>query len=117
MSESEAIPTTMRTPEQLVAEWREQTTYTPGDLYSDGRATAFARCADELELSLTEQAALIGDLQKAAEALRIVDFNEQRQQFFCRACRYRDPLGPDGNKLHDDNCPWVHYVNTFKRLL
>jgi hypothetical protein len=42
----------MRTPEQLIAEWREQTTYTPGDMYSDGRATAFARCADELELSL-----------------------------------------------------------------
>ena len=54
--------------------------------------------------------------QKAAEALRIVDFNERKQEFFCRACRYRDPL-IDGNKLHDDNCPWVEYVHEFKKLL
>jgi hypothetical protein len=35
----------------------------------------------------------------------LVDFNERKQEFFCKVCRYRDPLGPDGNKLHDDNCP------------
>ena len=52
-----------------------------------------------------------------AEALRIVDFNERKQEFFCRACRYRDPLGPDGNKLHDDNCPWVEFVRSFGLLI
>jgi hypothetical protein len=61
-------------------------------------------------------ARLVQEVQTAAEALRIVDFNERKQEFFCRACRYRDPL-VDGNRLHDDNCPWVEYVQTFKRLL
>jgi hypothetical protein len=35
----------------------------------------------------------------------LVTFNERKQEFFCTVCRYRDPLGPDGNKLHDDACP------------
>jgi hypothetical protein len=60
--------------------------------------------------------AKVQSVQAAAEALRIVDFNERQQRFYCRACRYRDPL-VNGNKLHDDDCPWVHYVQSFKELL
>jgi hypothetical protein len=34
----------------------------------------------------------------------LVPFHERKQELFCKVCRYRDPLGPDGNKLHDENC-------------
>lgn len=37
---------------------QDQTTFTPGELYSDGLATAFARCADRID-------ALIPDLRAA----------------------------------------------------
>lgn len=48
----------------------------------------------------------VGGLFEAFEVLRghLVRFNERTQEFFCTVCRYRDPLGPDGNQLHDDNC-------------
>jgi hypothetical protein len=35
----------------------------------------------------------------------LVPFNERKQESFCRVCRYHDPLGPDGNRLHDEACP------------
>jgi hypothetical protein len=34
-----------------------------------------------------------------------LDFNETRQIWFCTVCRYRDPLGDKGTRLHADECP------------
>lgn len=49
------------------------------------------------------------EIAQAFAVLRgtLVPFNERTQEFFCKVCRYRDPLGPDGNKLHDDHCPFL----------
>ena len=49
----------------------------------------------------------------------LVPFSERKQEFFCTVCRYRDPLGPDGNKLHADNCPLaavMDAIDTFEHL-
>jgi hypothetical protein len=46
-------------------------------------------------------------------ALDPVPFNERKQEFFCRACRYHDPLGDAGGKLHDDDCP----LRAFEKVL
>lgn len=54
----------------------------------------------ELRLRLTAVTESIAVLRST-----LVPFNERKQEFYCYVCRYRDPLGPDGNKLHDDNCP------------
>lgn len=42
-------------------------------------------------------------LREAIELVlaRQVDFNEKKQEFFCRACRYRDPIG---ERLHHPSC-------------
>lgn len=61
-------------------------------------------------------AALVLDIQTTAEAMRLVDFNERKQEFWCRVCRYRDPLRDAGNKLHDDNCPYKAFVEAMGRL-
>jgi hypothetical protein len=36
---------------ERIKQWREQATFTPGNLYEEGRAHAFERCADEAELA------------------------------------------------------------------
>lgn len=60
--------------------------------------------------------ALVLEATAAAEAMNLVDFNERKQEFWCRVCRYRDPLGPSGDKLHDDNCPYRAFVQAMGRL-
>lgn len=55
-------------------------------------------------------------LKEALEACRVVDFHERKQEFFCRVCRYRDPL-VNGTKLHDDSCPWLEVVTIMESLL
>lgn len=57
------------------------------------------------------------DLKTAWQLLRasLVPFNERKQEFFCRVCRYRDPLGPDGNKLHDDDCLVLAMSNAMEK--
>jgi hypothetical protein len=59
------------------------------------------------ELRSERAEARVAKLVEAVYVLNgtLVSFNEGKQEFFCRVCRYRDPLGPDGNKLHDDACP------------
>lgn len=46
----------------------------------------------------------------------VVSFKEGIQEFFCKVCCYRDPLGPDGNKLHDDDCPVLHLHAAVEQL-
>jgi hypothetical protein len=60
-------------------------------------------------------AALVLEATAAAEAMNLVDFNERKQEFWCRVCRYRDPLH-GGSKLHDDNCPYREFVAVMGRL-
>jgi hypothetical protein len=58
------------TPDTLterIAQWREQATCTPGNLYEEGRANAFDRCADELESAL----------RACAEALQKEEKNDE----------------------------------------
>jgi len=71
----------------------------------DGITERVTEIVSELDAK-TQQLAAIA---KAFEPLRatFVPFNSAKQEFFCRVCRYRDPLGPDGTKLHDDNCPML----------
>jgi len=53
-----------------------------------------------------QQAALRGLVNAAMVIIgNAVDFNERRQVFICTVCRYRDPLGDEGTKLHADECP------------
>jgi hypothetical protein len=65
------------------------------------------------ELRAERAEAHVAKLAEAAYVLNgtMVPFNEGKQEFFCRVCRYRDPLGPDGGKLHDDNCPLLELLN------
>lgn len=57
-------------------------------------------------------------LKTALQLLRgtLVSFHEGKQEFFCRVCRYRDPLGPAGTKLHDDNCPLLVVETEFEAI-
>ena len=54
--------------------------------------------------------ALIGHMRGMLVA-RLIGFNEAKQELYCRICRYRDPLGPDGHKLHDDDCELLAVLN------
>lgn len=60
-------------------------------------------------------AELVVEATTAAEAMRLVDFSERKQEFFCRVCRYKDPLH-NGTKLHDDDCPYKAFVEAMGRL-
>jgi hypothetical protein len=53
--------------------------------------------------------------ERAFRALHLVDFNERTQEFFCRVCRYRDPL-LDGEKLHADHCDYVAVLAVLNEL-
>jgi hypothetical protein len=78
------------------------------ECYDAGRQSAKAELVSALR-------ALLVKAEHRFRALGLVDFNERKQEFFCRVCRYRDPLS-DGEKLHDDRCPYLAVVAAFNEL-
>ena len=78
---------------------------------------AIAERVTELLSELDEKNQQIASLAKAFAPFRawFVPFNEHKQAFYCRVCLFHDPLGPDGTKLHDDNCPMLAMIGLLER--